>query len=93
MGYGVIGNTTDSGPVFSGSSPDTPTKIFRNDMLGEWIVAGFVKRVGYGVIGNTTDSGPVFSGSSPDTPTKISAITSSTSCCGFFVYCYFCVSA
>ena len=26
LGYGVIGNTTDSGPVFPGSSPGTPTK-------------------------------------------------------------------
>ena len=26
LGYGVIGNTTDSGPVILGSSPDIPTK-------------------------------------------------------------------
>ena len=26
MGYGVIGNTTDSGPVIPGSSPGIPTK-------------------------------------------------------------------
>lgn len=25
LGYGVIGNTTDSGPVILGSSPDIPT--------------------------------------------------------------------
>ena len=29
LGYGVIGNTTDSGPVFPGSSPGTPTKKMR----------------------------------------------------------------
>ena len=27
LGYGVIGNTTDSGPVFPGSSPGTPTEF------------------------------------------------------------------
>lgn len=26
LGYGVIGNTTDSGPVIPGSSPGIPTK-------------------------------------------------------------------
>ena len=31
LGYGVIGNTTDSGPVFPGSSPGTPTKRFLVD--------------------------------------------------------------
>ena len=28
LGYGVIGNTTDSGPVILGSSPSIPTKTF-----------------------------------------------------------------
>ena len=37
LGYGVIGNTTDSGPVFPGSSPGTPTES-RNDLSdGKWL--------------------------------------------------------
>ena len=27
LGYGVIGNTADSGPAFPGSSPGTPTEF------------------------------------------------------------------
>ena len=29
LGYGVIGNTADSGPAFPGSSPGTPTFIHK----------------------------------------------------------------
>ena len=63
FGLWCNGNTTDSGPVFLGSNPSSPThKIedFRggNILIGLWCN------------GNTTDSGPVFLGSNPSNPTK-----------------------
>ncbi len=68
LGYGVIGNTTDSGPVILGSSPGIPTlSQTRCDGLA---VRKIFQVLGYGVIGNTTDSGPVILGSSPGIPTQ-----------------------
>lgn len=49
LGYGVIGNTTDSGPVFPGSSPGTPTEdstkrnIFLRAVVFEGIEGGLRK--------------------------------------------------
>ena len=37
LGYGVIGNTTDSGPVILGSSPDIPTR----QKTANHLVSGF----------------------------------------------------
>ena len=37
LGYGVIGNTTDSGPVILGSSPSTPTSSIAKELEdGTW---------------------------------------------------------
>ena len=57
FGLWCNGNTTDSGPVFLGSNPSSPTD--KNDyyFIGLWCN------------GNTTDSGPVFLGSNPSNPT------------------------
>ena len=37
LGYGVIGNTTDSGPVILGSSPDIPTEENVNNSVGVFL--------------------------------------------------------
>ena len=42
LGYGVIGNTTDSGPVFPGSSPGTPTQNQRESTIGEFSLILFL---------------------------------------------------
>ena len=38
LGYGVIGNTTDSGPVIPGSSPGIPTKKLRSFMTSKFFL-------------------------------------------------------
>ncbi len=65
FGLWCNGNTTDSGPVFLGSNPSSPT---RKGSLhgGDSILSLF----GLWCNGNTTDSGPVFLGSNPSSPTR-----------------------
>ena len=70
LGYGVIGNTTDSGPVILGSSPGIPTEKNGTKARSANLKSIHKYVLGYGVIGNTTDSGPVILGSSPGIPTE-----------------------
>ena len=44
LGYGVIGNTTDSGPVFPGSSPGTPTKNSARIYMCRFSLSFFIVR-------------------------------------------------
>ena len=69
IGLWCNGNTTDSGPVFLGSNPSSPTD--KNDyyFIGLWCN------------GNTTDSGPVFLGSNPSNPTERVVFNCSFFCC------------